>query len=127
MVNPAYYLSVDPRGFNMERFINTFRSQFDPSLETRSPHFDLKGEQYPATLDDIQDWGRAERRCLCGPRRVLWEQICDYIELQIGSMDFSSCRRVLGYTGEGGGRGGQIRPNIPKLPQSCLLRHQAQT
>ena len=83
MVNPAYYLSVDPRGFKMERFINTLRSQFDPSLETRIPRFDLKGKQYPVTLDDMQGWDRVERRCLCGPSRVLWEQICDFLDRQL--------------------------------------------
>ena len=90
MVNPAYYLSVDPRGFNMEYFLNTLHNQFDPSRGTRIPHFDLRGKQYPATLDDRQDWDRVERRCLCGLARILWEQICDFLDGQLTTTEL--CR-----------------------------------
>ena len=90
MVNPAYYLSVDPRGFNMQYFLDTFRNQFDPSRGTRIPHFDLRGKQYPATLGDLEDWDRVERRCLCGPTRILWDQICDVLDRELTTKEL--CR-----------------------------------
>ena len=81
--NPAYYFSVGPRGFNVERFLNTLCKQFDPSRGTRIPHYGLMGKQYFATLDDVQHWGRVERRCLCSPPRVLGERMCDFLGRQL--------------------------------------------
>ena len=86
-INLAFYLSADPRGFNLGAFVRTLRDDFDLTKTTVIPSFDIRGNRLPPRLHDEEHRRRCERRPLCGTARDLWEQICNHVERQFASMD----------------------------------------
>ncbi|MFM7985930.1 MAG: hypothetical protein ACKPKO_42105, partial [Candidatus Fonsibacter sp.] len=44
VVNPQYYMSVNPRGFRTESFVREVRDEYEPTQLTRAPRFDGGGK-----------------------------------------------------------------------------------
>ena len=75
-IQPAYYQRADPEFFDLESFLRTLSTDFDPTGKTGIPRFDRQLNLLPLPIPDHREC----RHLLNSSNRCQWQAMCDHIE-----------------------------------------------
>ena len=94
LMNPAQHSAWDSQGFMIAEWALELRDEFDPWRATRVPRFDERHSPIPVLRDDALDLDRVDRRTVSICNRAKWEEICDYIEAELATINLQvpGCR-----------------------------------